>query len=93
MVTVTPPNKEEKEKEKEEEEANKASIEGEGGVQRLGTRAGGRRRTCQNRYVSAWFYFTAVQNVKIVLFASFSTAFIFLNLLTISQISNMYQFS
>ena len=27
--------------------------EGEGGVQRLGTRAGGRHRTCQNRYVSA----------------------------------------
>ena len=50
-------------------EANKASREGEGGgggegeggggveveggVQRLGTRAGGRHRTCQNRYVSA----------------------------------------
>ena len=28
-------------------------AEGEGGVQRLGTRAGGRHRTCQNRYVSA----------------------------------------
>ena len=27
--------------------------EGEGGVQRLGTRAGGRHRTCQNRFVSA----------------------------------------
>ena len=35
------------------EGAGEGAGEGEGGVQRLGTRAGGRHRTCQNRYVSA----------------------------------------
>ena len=36
-----------------EGEGEEEEGEGEGGVQRLGTRAGGRHRTCQNRYVSA----------------------------------------